>query len=138
MLGSSRHILIVDDNEDNLLFLQLLLESEGYAVEVATCGYSALDRMRVSPPSLVLLDVMMPGITGFEVMQQVRQSEALRDLIIVLVSAHEDVNGARVREVGANDFIRKPVDCDELINKVNHWLSKSMMRQRWHDRQLSA
>lgn len=138
MLGYSRHILIVDDNEDNLLFLQLLLESEGHIVEVATCGYSALDRMRIAPPSLVLLDVMMPGITGFEVMQQVRQSEALRDLIIVLVSAHEDVNSDRVREVGANDFIRKPIDCDQLINKVNHWLSKSVKHQRRHDGRLSA
>ncbi len=137
MLTYSRHILIVDDNSDNLLFLQLLLESEGYVVEVATCGYSAIEHMRSSPPSLVLLDVMMPGITGFEVMQQVRQSESLRDLIIVLVSAHEDVTGDRVREVGANDFVCKPVDCDELIDKVNYWFSKSVKQQRVHNR-LSA
>ncbi|QYO68712.1 response regulator [Leptolyngbya sp. 7M] len=66
-------ILVVDDIADNLLLLQAILESEGYQVELADSGPAALDRIKTAPPDLVLLDVMMPDMNGFEVTQRVRQ-----------------------------------------------------------------
>ena len=111
-------ILIVDDKEDNLLLMQTLLEAEGYNVDLALSGASALDKIETSPPSLVLLDVMMPGMDGYEVTRRIRENENTALIPIVLLTGYKDQNDTRLSELGANGMISKPVNLDELLEKV--------------------
>jgi CheY-like chemotaxis protein len=111
-------ILIVDDVADNSFLLQTLLESEGYKVEVADSGQVALEKIVAAPPALVLLDVMMPGMSGFEVTRQIRQNGHLPFIPIVLVSGYDQPSLAQALNIGANGFIRKPIDFEEVINQV--------------------
>lgn len=117
-------VLVVDDVVDNLLLLQLILESEGYRVELATDGKTALSKVQKALPSLVLLDVMMPVMNGFEVTQRLRQLRDCLLLPIVLVTADRSVDFDRALTVGANDVIRKPIDMNELLARVGHWLAQ--------------
>jgi CheY-like chemotaxis protein len=111
-------ILVVDDISDNSFLLQTLLEAEGYEVEIACSGYAALAQIAANPPDLVLLDVMMPGMNGYEVTQQIRQNASLPFIPIVLVTGHSQLTAAEGFAVGADGFIRKPVDLDELLHQV--------------------
>jgi CheY-like chemotaxis protein len=111
-------ILVVDDIADNLLLLQTILESEGYQVELANSGQAALNKIKTAPPDLVLLDVMMPEMNGFEVTQQVRQDPSLPFIPILLVTGYTEPTPAEGYDVGADGFIRKPIDFDELLNRI--------------------
>lgn len=111
-------ILVVDDLADNSFLLQTVLESEGYAVEVADSGRAALDKIAASPPDLVLLDVMMPEMNGFEVTQCIRQNPALPFIPILLVTGYDEPDPAAGFDVGADGFIRKPIDFDHLLNQI--------------------
>ncbi|MBD1909360.1 response regulator [Leptolyngbya sp. PL-A3] len=115
-------ILVVDDLPDNILLLQTLLEAEGYDVETAESGSLALAKVEANPPDLVLLDIMMPGMNGYEVTQQIRQNSALPFFPILLISAHERDDAVRGLDLGANDFIRKPINFDELLARVRAFL----------------
>ena len=111
-------ILVVDDSADNLFLLQAVLESSGYKVELAEDGSSALDKIFASPPDLVLLDMMMPQMNGFEVTQRLRQDDRLCSLPVVLITAYGEELAQEVLTVGANDWMGKPIDFDELLHKV--------------------
>lgn len=111
-------ILVVDDIADNLLLLQAILESEGYQVELADSGPAALDRIKTAPPDLMLLDVMMPEMNGFEVTQRVRQDPSLPFIPILLVTGYTEPTPAEGFDVGADGFIRKPIDFDELLHRI--------------------
>lgn len=117
----NNRIMVVDDIADNLFLLQLVLEAEGYDIELAMSGSAALSSIQASPPDLVLLDVMMPGMSGFEVTQQLRQSKHFSTLPIVLITADREIDLDRALAAGANDVIRKPVDLDELLVRVSAW-----------------
>lgn len=114
-------VLVVDDIADNLLLMQLVLEMEGYRVDLADNGTTALSKIKESPPDLVLLDVMMPGMNGFEVTQCLRKSRELPQMPIVLITADRDIDFEQALAVGANDIITKPVDMDDLLAKVGNW-----------------
>ncbi len=116
------NILVVDDLLDNLFLLQTLLESEGYQVSTADAGQAALDQIRTAPPDLVLLDVMMPQLDGYEVTRQIRQVLQLPDLPILLITAHDEANAAQGLALGANEFVRKPINFDELLQRVQSLL----------------
>lgn len=116
-------VLVVDDVADNLLLMQLVLEMEGYRVELADSGTTALSKIKESPPDLVLLDVMMPGMNGLEVTQCLRKSRELSLLPIVLITADRDIDVEQALAVGANDVINKPVDMDDLLARVSNWCS---------------
>lgn len=111
-------ILLVDDVADNLFLLETVLAAEGYEVELAHDGYSALDKMEALSPDLVLLDVMMPGLNGYQVTERIRKNGKFAATPILLVSAHSDLDVARGIQLGANGFIRKPVNLDELLTKT--------------------
>ncbi|MCT7948650.1 response regulator [Ancylothrix sp. C2] len=111
-------ILAVDDLEDNLFLLQTVLESEGYEVETATSGSDALAKISQLPPDLVLLDVMMPGMTGIEVTQRIRKNQKLQELPVVLITAYGESTAQQGIKEGANDYLRKPLDLQELLDKV--------------------
>lgn len=111
-------ILIVDDIPDNIFLLQTFLESEGYQVDVAESGDVALAKIEADPPDLVLLDVMMPEMNGYEVTRRIRQNQQLPFIPVVLVTGYHFSTAAEGFEVGADGFIRKPVDFDELLDRV--------------------
>lgn len=113
---------MVDDLPDNIFLLQTLLEAEGYEVETADSGNLALTKIETNPPDLVLLDIMMPDMNGYEVTHRIRQNPALPFFPILLISAHEQDDLVQGLDLGANDFIRKPIDFDELLARVRAFL----------------
>lgn len=116
-------ILIVDDLADNLFLLQFVLEAEGYDVDTANDGKTAIARVLASPPDLLLLDVMMPDMNGFEVTQYLRRNDILPSTPILLITANQDISMTQALGVGANDYIRKPIVFDELLARVRTWCS---------------
>lgn len=131
-------ILAVDDMPDNLFLVQALLESEGYEIKLVTDGETALAEVEQLPPSLILLDVMMPEMDGFEVTRRIRSNPNYDYIPILLVTAFDDASVVEGLDAGANDFIRKPFDTDELLARVRSLLrlkhsidaQKEMERQR--------
>jgi DNA-binding response OmpR family regulator len=121
MRSSGYQILVVDDVEDNLLLLQMFLEAEGYGVETADNGSAAIAKVEASPPDLLLLDIMMPDMNGYEVTRHIRNDKAL-SIPIMLVSAHDEANAIEGLEIGADDFIRKPIDFDELLTRIRAFI----------------
>ncbi len=121
-LSHSDLILVVDDSPDNVFLIQTILEEEGYTISTAEDGASALAQIEQVPPELVLLDVMMPGMDGFEVTRRVRQNSKLSFIPILLITAHDSPSVAQGLDMGADDFIRKPVEVDELLARVRSLL----------------
>lgn len=121
-LSANDHILVVDDSPDNVFLIQTILEEEGYEIATAEDGASALAQIEESPPDLVLLDVMMPGMDGFEVTKRIRQNKKLSFIPILLITAHDKPSVAQGLDMGADDFIRKPVEVDELLARVRSLL----------------
>lgn len=115
-------ILVVDDISDNLFLLQTILEAEGYNVDTADNGRSALEKVEAAPPDLILMDVMMPDMNGYEVTQQIRQNQNIPFMPILLVTAHEEINAIQGLALGANDFIRKPIEFDKLLARIEAFL----------------
>jgi signal transduction histidine kinase len=115
-------ILVVDDSPDNLFLVQTILEEEGYNISLAEDGRVALAQIEQSPPDLVLLDVMMPGIDGYEVTQRIRQNKQLPFIPILLITAYDQPSVVQGLDTGADDFIRKPVEVDELLARVRSLL----------------
>ena len=111
-------ILVVDDVADNSYLMQALLESEGYQVEIADSGRVAIAQINQSPPDLVLLDVMMPEMNGFEMAQQIRQHHERSILPIFLVTGHDQIQLSTLETVEVNGLIRKPIDFEEVLTKV--------------------
>jgi DNA-binding response OmpR family regulator len=117
-------ILIADDEPNILISLEYLMKREGYAVSVARNGADALDTLRREHPTLVLLDVMMPGKTGFEVCQEVRADDELKDTLILMLTAKgRDTDVAKGLALGADDYITKPFSTKELVQKVRDLLA---------------
>ncbi len=112
------HILVVDDTPDNCLLIQAILQDEGYDVELSESGKDALAKIEQSPPDLILLDVMMPGMDGYEVTRRIRQNAGLPFIPILLTTAYDQPSVAQGLDLGADDFIRKPVHFDELLARV--------------------
>jgi signal transduction histidine kinase len=111
-------ILAVDDIPDNLTIAQTILEYEGYEVNLVADGKTALEMIEQSPPDLVLLDVMMPDMDGYEVTYRIRQNTKLPYIPILLITASNQSNVVKGLDAGADEFIRKPVEIDELLARV--------------------
>lgn len=116
-------ILVVDDVATNVKLLADILAARGYRALTAASGAEALERVREDRPDLVLLDVMMPGMSGYEVCQALRSDGATRMLPIVLVTALDPSERVRGLEAGADDFLTKPISQPELLARV-----KSLLR----------
>ncbi|GAB4533051.1 MAG: hybrid sensor histidine kinase/response regulator [Pleurocapsa sp.] len=116
------YILAVDDIPDNLLLIQLALEQEGYQVVLAHDGKTALEQIKQAPPSLILLDVMMPGMDGYEVTRRIRQDKNIPFIPILLVTAREESSLVEGLDAGADEFVRKPFQIDELQARVRSML----------------
>jgi signal transduction histidine kinase len=118
----SDKILVVDDSPDNVFLIKTILEEEGYAITTAEDGFSALEKVEESTPDLILLDVMMPGMDGYEVTKRIRDNTALPFIPILLITAYDSPSVAQGLDLGAEDFIRKPVAVEELLARVRSLL----------------
>jgi diguanylate cyclase (GGDEF)-like protein len=116
-------ILVVDDEERNRRLLAAMLEAEGHVALEAADGTQALELARQSPPDLVLLDIMMPGMDGYEVVRALKANAVTKAIPVVMVTALDD-RGSRLRglEAGAEEFVGKPVDRNELRIRVRNLL----------------
>jgi two-component system, sensor histidine kinase and response regulator len=115
-------ILVVDDVFDNLLVLKAVLEDEDYEISLVEDSKIALTMAEESPPDLILLDVMMPELDGYEFTRRIRQNQALPFIPILLLTAHYESSVVEGLDAGADDFIRKPFDPDELHARVRSLL----------------
>lgn len=121
---SEYKILIVDDVMSNVLLLKVLLTNEKFNIVTATNGHQALEQVHKEQPDLVLLDVMMPDMSGFEVAQNLKSDPETNDIpIIFLTALNSTADIVKGFQVGGNDFISKPFNKEELIIRVTHQIS---------------
>jgi two-component system phosphate regulon response regulator PhoB len=124
--GAGPMVLVVEDEAPLATLLRYNLEKQGYRVDEASDGPEALARIAESPPDLVLLDWMLPVMSGIEVCRQVRRRSATRDLPIIMVTARaEDQDAVRGLNTGADDYIAKPFSMDALLARVRALLRRS-------------
>ncbi len=122
----SPSILVVEDEAALLTLLRYNLEKQGFQVEEATDGQEALLRIAENRPDLVLLDWMLPSLSGIEVCRQIRRRPATRDLPVIMVTARtEDADAVRALDTGADDYIAKPFAVDALMARIRALLRRS-------------
>ncbi len=123
--GSSR-ILIADDNQQNCELLDAYLSAEGYDTVMAYDGQQTLDIVREQRPDLILLDIMMPKLSGYEVCQILKNDPQTRDVLILVVTALNEMGDIeKAVQAGCDDFLSKPINRLELTTRV-----KSLLRVR--------
>lgn len=121
-----RKILIVEDEESLLKLESILLSTRGYRIKGVTDGLAALKEIEVDRPDLVLLDIMMPGIDGFEVCRRIKENEKTRDIPVVMLTAKKSsADQARGFEVGADDYLTKPFKSGRIIEAIEALLKKN-------------
>ena len=137
-LGSEGHgrILVVDDHEDNIQVLRVRLESWGYGTDACYNGHDALAYVEKTPPDLILLDVMMPEISGIEVARRIKGNKALPFIPIIMQTAldstEDKVEGL---EAGADDYITKPIDFAELKARLRSMLRIKRLQEALEERE---
>ncbi len=124
-------ILIVDDSPVNLQVLMRTLDGTGHRILVATGGKPAIEIAERARPDLILLDVMMPGMDGFEVCRAIKANPATNDIVIIFLSALGEVaDKVAGLEMGAADYITKPIQADEVIARVaTHLIQQQLERE---------
>ena len=128
---SGARLLVVDDNKVNRLLLARLLEQLGYRVDLAENGRIALERLRADPPDLVLLDIEMPELDGYGLLERIRGDLALRDLPVIVTSSLDGLDGiVRCIELGAEDYLAKPVNPTLLRARIRASLEKKRLRDQ--------
>ncbi|NLX52014.1 MAG: response regulator [Deltaproteobacteria bacterium] len=117
-------ILLVEDNPINQELAAEILKEIGLAVDIAADGSDALERLRLAPCDLVLMDIQLPGMSGLETARHIRKDDRLRRLPIVAMTAHDSVRAKKdCLEAGMNDYIAKPLDIDLLLSVLVKWLA---------------
>ncbi len=124
--GAAR-ILIVDDNDENRALLEIIMGAEGFALSAADSGEAALMLVAQEPPALILLDLMMPGMDGYEVARQLKRGPFTRHIPILMVTGSCDAKTKGLAlAAGAEEVFSKPLDIAGLVNQVRHWLSAAL------------
>ncbi|HZW72281.1 MAG TPA: response regulator, partial [Caldimonas sp.] len=130
-LRGAARLLVADDNKVNRLLLQRSLELQGHAVECAPNGRVALEMLRQGSYDLMLLDMEMPEMDGFQVLEQLTGDKALRDLPVIVTSSLEGIaNVVRCIELGAEDYLPKPVNAVLLKARIGASLEKKRLRDQ--------
>ena len=123
---SAERILVVDDEPEIVALVTYHLAKVGYRVATAATGQEALDHARRERPSLIVLDLMLPGISGFDVLEQLRGDEATRDIAVLMLTARrEEPDRIRGLSLGADDYLTKPFSPAELVLRVSAILRRT-------------
>lgn len=124
--GAPPVILVIEDDVDIVFLVRFILERERYTVEIASDGREAMARLDDSPPSLVLLDIMLPFTDGFQLLELIRAQPAWAGVPIVMLTAKsQERDCVRALNAGANDYIVKPFRPEELVARVRRLLGRA-------------
>ena len=122
-----KKILIVDDSNTNVVLIEAILQNKGYEIQTALSVKEAYSMMSDETPALILLDLLMPQVSGYQFLDQIKRKEDTKSIPVIIVSAVTDApNIKKTLEMGAVDYIEKPVDIKELVNKVERTLHETM------------
>jgi len=122
----SKTILIVDDEAYIVTSLEYVMQSAGFEVAVAYDGEEALEKVAETAPALVILDLMMPKLDGFEVCEKIRQNPLWKDIrIIILTAKGRDIERKKGMSLGADDYMTKPFSTRDILNRVKELLAES-------------
>ena len=123
-------ILIIDDDEDIVEAMRVVLEKRGHKVSTAVDGNDGMDQARAGKPDVIILDVMMPGLDGFEVARELKGDKQTRDISILMLTAIKDKTGFDFQKEASDpnwlpvdDYCDKPLDYEVLLEKIKHLLS---------------
>jgi CheY-like chemotaxis protein len=129
--GESHRILVVDDNVTNLKLIEYLLKAKGYDVLTAIDAESALEAVRAKRPSLVLMDLQLPGMDGLELTRRLKSDPNTRDIVIVAVTAYAmKGDEQRALDAGCDGYVAKPIDTRALPQVVESHLRDADQRER--------
>ncbi len=119
-----KKILIVDDSNTNIVLLEAILNSRGYQIQTALNVAEAYNMLKKDRPELILLDLLMPRISGYQFLDQLKRNDETRDIPVIIVSAVTDkLNIQKTFDLGAVDYIEKPVNIKTLVSKVKKTLN---------------
>lgn len=123
-------ILVVDDEPDVHVLLEKMLGSQGYTVDAAYGADEAFRAIDINRPDLIILDLMMPTTSGLNILEQIRNDENLRDILVLIVSARdEQADRLEGLSHGADDYVSKPFHLRSLVRKIEHMLEKSVEKK---------
>ncbi len=123
-MSAAKKILVVDDEPNIALSLEFLMKKAGFAVEVARDGREALERLERDPPDLVLLDVMIPEIDGFELCERIRSRPEWRHIKVVMLTARgQESERSRGLALGADAYVTKPFSTRDLVERIKAMLA---------------
>ena len=118
-------ILVVDDSTTNVVLLEAILDEKGYKIETALNAKEAYSIIEKDTPDLILLDLLMPKISGFDFLEEIRKNQKTKNTPVIVVSALTDEdNVERILKLGAIDFVKKPIDLQYLVERVESVLHK--------------
>jgi len=117
-------ILILDDDLDLLTVVKSLLRKKGFEVFAFTDWQKAWDAVKVYKPNLILLDVFLTGIDGLDVCKKLKSSYFTRNIPVIMVSSYPNIAETAIYEFGADDFLAKPFEVNDMVKKIHHILSK--------------
>ena len=124
-MSRSKTILIVDDEPNIVISLEFLLEREGWRVQIARDGQEALDALARELPDLVLLDVMLPRVSGYDVCQRMRENPAWRGVRVLMLTAKgREVEVTKGLALGADGYVTKPFSTEELLARIRDLLGE--------------
>ncbi|MBN2214284.1 MAG: response regulator [Bacteroidales bacterium] len=119
------NILVVDDSTTNIVLLEAILEEKGYKIYTALNAREAYNIIAKHQPDLILLDLLMPKISGFDFLKEIKKNKDTKETPVIIVSALvDDENTDKILNMGAIDFVKKPIDIQYLVDKVESILHK--------------
>lgn len=129
--GKSKTLLLVDDSESNLTLLSEILAAQGYSIQLACGGQAAVDLATTTPPDLIMLDIMMPGMDGYTVCRQLKADPRTYEIPVIFLSAlSQTFDKVEAFAVGGVDYVTKPFQTQEVLARVHTHLSLSAMQQQ--------
>jgi CheY-like chemotaxis protein len=119
-----KRILVIDDSESNTLLIKSLFEEKGkYTVDVIRKSHQAMDFMLNNLPDLILLDLMMPQVDGYQILEEIKNNDKLKAVPVIIVSAWDmPENIRKAIALGANEYVKKPIGLDDLYQRVEKYL----------------
>src|SRR5208283_3772997 len=119
-------ILVVDDSSTNIVLLEAILNGQGYEIETAQSVKEAYQVIKKENVNLILLDLLMPRVSGFDFLKEIKNNESTKDIPVIIVSAVADIeNKKKSLELGAMDFINKPIDIQDFIERIEEILKRN-------------